>query len=52
MQEATDDPNEELIAEIIECDSCEAKYTILLSEDYLQEEARFCPFCSEYVMRD
>ena len=51
MQDTTD-PEEELAAELIECINCEARYSILLGDDFLIEEARFCPFCSEYIIRE
>ena len=41
-------PEEELTIELIECINCEARYSILLGEDYLHEEAHYCPFCGEY----
>ena len=48
--EENDIPDEELTAEILECRGCEARYSIILGEDYLHEEARFCPFCGEYII--
>jgi len=48
--EETDIPDEELFAEILECRGCEARYSIILGEDYLHEEACYCPFCGEYII--
>ena len=33
-----------------ECRACEAIYTITIGEDLLEEPARWCPFCGEYVV--
>ena len=44
-------PDEELSVEILECRGCEARYSIILGEDYLHEEACFCPFCGEYIIK-
>ena len=46
------EPEEEIDAELIECRECEARYSILLGEDYLHEDAHYCPFCGEYIVRD
>ena len=37
--------------EILECLNCEARYSISLSEDYLYQNACYCPFCGEYIVR-
>ena len=37
--------------EIIECLNCEARYSISLGEDYLYQNACYCPFCGEYIVR-
>jgi predicted methyltransferase MtxX (methanogen marker protein 4) len=42
--------DEELVVEMLECRGCEARYSIILGEDYLHEEARYCPFCGEYII--
>ena len=44
--------DEELAAELLECNSCEARYCILLGEDYLNEYSHYCPFCGEYNVGD
>ena len=44
--------DEELAAELLECNSCEARYRILLGEDYLNEYSHYCPFCGEYNVGD
>jgi rRNA maturation endonuclease Nob1 len=43
-------PDEEIFVETLECRGCEACYSIILGEDYLHEEARYCPFCGEYII--
>ena len=46
------DSEEELSVELLECNNCEARYSILLGEDFLHEDSHYCPFCGEYNMRD
>ena len=45
-------PEEELLVEIHDCRNCEARYSILLGDDFLQETTHYCPFCGEYNVRD
>ena len=48
----TPDEDEELTAELLDCNNCEARYYILLGEDYLIEYSHYCPFCGEYNVWD
>ena len=34
----------------IECRSCEAIYNIMLGDDFLDMEPRWCPFCGAVVV--
>ena len=43
-------PDSEIIAELIECLNCEARYSVLLGEDFLNDTAHYCPFCGEYIV--
>lgn len=35
-----------------ECRQCEAVFTIALDENYLFEQARYCPYCGEYIVAE
>lgn len=43
---------EDATPDLIECRNCEARYSILLGEDFLHENSRYCPFCGDYNTRD
>lgn len=43
---------EELPTQEIECSHCEAQYTIVLQEDYLDVPAQWCAFCGEYLVAE
>ena len=36
--------------ELIECRNCEARFSIV-GDDILYEDACYCPFCGEYMVR-
>ena len=38
------------LSELMECLNCEARYNVLLDEDFLNDVARYCPFCGEYII--
>ena len=37
---------------LLECNICEARFRILLEEDFLYEDPRYCPFCGDYMIHD
>ena len=47
-----DIPEEELSVEILDCRNCEAQYSILLGDDFLNENSHYCPFCGDYNVRE
>ena len=38
--------------DILECRGCEVRYSITLGADCLHEDARYCPFCGEYIIKE
>lgn len=44
--------NEPKDIELHECSVCEAQYSVLLGEDFLNEHINYCPFCGDYIVRD
>ena len=46
------DDDKENDIDIIECRGCEVRYSITLGADCLHEDARYCPFCGEYNIKE
>ena len=47
-----EEDEESIDIEMVECSVCEARYSIILGEDFLNEEISYCPFCGEYIVRE
>ena len=34
------------------CSNCDSKFTIVYDELLCEDDPKFCPFCSEYILED
>ncbi len=47
-----DEDNPEVVAQTVDCLSCEVRFSVILADDYLHEDVHYCPFCGEYIVGD